>query len=44
MARWAELNATTFQAPQFPLDPELCAAYLESHSGFLGPYYTDEAR
>ena len=41
MARWVQLNATSFQAPPFPLDTGLCAAYLQSHSGFLGPYYSD---
>ena len=39
MARWAQLNGTTFEAAPFPLDTELCAAYLQSHGGFLGPYY-----
>ena len=43
MARWAELNATTYEAPQFPLNEAMCAAYLASHRGFLGPYYGDGA-
>ena len=40
MDRYTQLNATTFEAPAFPLSPQLCAAYLQSHQGFLGPYYT----
>eukprot|EP01052_Picozoa_sp_SAG31_P001351 SAG31_NODE_46_length_30980_cov_226.095107_11_plen_336_part_00 len=40
-ARWSELNRTTFEAPPFPLDQAKCAAYLEAHNGFLGPYYED---
>ena len=39
MARYGQLNATTYEAPQFPLNPQLCEEYLERHQGFLGPYY-----
>ena len=39
MARYQQLNGSTFEAPPFPLDQDLCAAYLQSHYGFLGPYY-----
>ena len=43
MARWAELNATTYEAPRFPLNEAMCVAYLASHRGFLGPYYEEGA-
>ena len=43
MARYTQLNATTYEVPPFPLNPTLCAAYLQSHQGFLGPYYTDNS-
>jgi hypothetical protein len=39
----AELNATTYEAPRFPLNEAMCVAYLASHRGFLGPYYEEGA-
>lgn len=39
MARFAELNVTTYQAPKFPLDTAKCESYVASHRGFVGPYY-----
>ena len=43
MARYAVLNATTYEAPQFPLNQAMCDKYLATHRGFLGPYYDDES-
>ena len=37
-ALFVERNKTTFQAVKVGVDPQLCAAYRNSHQGFIGPY------
>ena len=37
--RFHELAKSRYEAPQYPLNPALCAVYLKEHRGFLGPYY-----
>ena len=39
--RFFELSETAFEAPEMPINNSLCEKYLESHRGFLGPYYSD---
>ena len=37
-ALFIERNKTTFQAAKYGTNPQLCAAYIKSHRGFVGPY------
>ena len=39
-ARLLALNATSFQAPALAKDVARCRAFVDAHSGFVGPYYS----
>ena len=36
--RFLELNATQWNVPICPKDPEACLAYVAANDGFFGPY------
>ena len=37
-ARFFEVNATQWNVPVCPKDPEACQAYVAANDGFFGPY------